>query len=592
MNQELIDQIQSQADIVQVISNYIEVIKKGKSYVAVCPFHADHDPSLQISQEKQIYKCFACGAGGTVFNFVQEYEHVGFFEAVRIVARIIGFNDPSLEAPARNIAPETKKILDCLNTANETYQYLLKSNDGIVAKKYLQDRNLSDEIQEYFGLGFASTNAELPIKLLRNKGFDVDTLDKAGILVRSGDTFVDRFSYRITFPIYNEHSEVIGFSARRIIDSDAMSEKYKNSPGTAVFTKSNILFNYQNAKVEAKKENRVYVTEGQMDVIALYKAGVKSAVALMGSALTEHHAKMLKKLGVEIILCLDGDEAGQKGMIKAGIELTKLGISYKVVDYKECKLDPDEILQQYGEKILAKFLNRIISKNNFIYKYYQKKYDLKTVDGKTHFAQELIPYISNITNAIERDLMIKKVCEDTGIDKTSYEALLVSKKDEIKQIDFNVLYAKRKQKIAIKGLVKLQKEILFCMIDNTQAIEDYKDGHAYFIDDVYERIANYVLDYYEVNGNVNVSSIINSLSSVNYDSNKTLISEITGLNKEDLNSPGYKQDSFLEFLERMRKEVLKKSREDQYIRSIEGKSIDEQAHLLESYIQSLKKEEN
>lgn len=577
---ELIAKIQEKADIVQIISSYINVIKKGNSYVAICPFHADHDPSLHISKSKQIYKCFVCGSGGNVFTFVSEYEHISFMDAVRKVAEMIGFTDPLLNKPTRVINEGTNKILDVLKASNEIYQYLLKSNDGVKAKKYLESRNIPLEKQEYFGLGFSSTNPELPIKLLRNKGFDIEEISNAGILARQNDSFIDRFNNRLIFPIYNEFNDVVGFSGRKIEDND--EAKYVNSPNTIVFNKSKVIYNYQNAKNEAKREQRVYVTEGFMDVFALYEAGIRCAVALMGTAFTQYHAKLLKKLNVEIVLCLDGDNAGQKAMIKAGEVLDKEGIDYKVVNYKECTLDPDEILQKYGKDILFKFLNRIIDKNDFIYNFLKKQYDTTTLNGRKMFAEALIPHISNTTNVLEKEMLIDKVCKETGIDKKVYQSL-ISNNIVDTHIDFNTLYVKGNQRRTIKNLELLQSEVAYFMLTNNEAIDVYKEQGAYFFDKIYDYLANYIIDLYETKGEFSTSELITSLSQSNSDYSKKVITLVTDLLETTRFNPEYNKEYMLEYLDRMKKQIIKKNRDNQFYNSIDGKTEKEKALICQKY---------
>ena len=217
---EIIEEIRKQADIVQIISSYIEVKKKGNQYVAVCPFHADKNPSLSISKQLQIYKCFSCQAGGNVFTFVQEYERIPFIDAVKKVAEMIGYTSVELEKKERNVPSDITNSLNAVKQAKELYQYLLKSNDGKIALDYLLERNISQEMIEYFELGYCSSNPELTIKLLRGKGIEIEQIEKVGILKRSQGLFTDIFTGRVTFPIYNEHSECIGFSARRIVNND------------------------------------------------------------------------------------------------------------------------------------------------------------------------------------------------------------------------------------------------------------------------------------------------------------------------------------------------------------------------------------
>lgn len=585
----LVEEIRQKADIVQVISRYIMVIKKGNAYVAICPFHDDKNPSMQISRAKQIYKCFVCGAGGNVFNFVENYEKISYFDAVRRVAEIIGFEDPSLEKPVRKVDDKTANALKALKASTELYQYLLKTEDGKVCADYLKNRNISKEMQEYFSLGYSSSNPELSIKILRGKGIDIQALDDAGIIARRNGSFIDKFSGRLIFPIYNEYSEVIGYSARRIVDDG--SEKYRNSQNTILFNKSKVLYNYQNAKDEAKKEGYVYVTEGFMDVFALYAVGIKSCVALMGTAFTPNHAKMLRKLNVEIRLCLDGDEAGQSHMIKCAEILDKEGLPYKIVDYGECVLDPDEVLQQFGGEILKKLVNRVIDKNQFIYNYYLKKADLSTFEGKKKFAETLIPFVSQLSNPIDFEMMIKNISFKTGIEvKTLIQ--LAGKEKTFTKVDYNTLYEDVRptyQPTNIRRLQRVQNAILYQILSNMDASEQMENKGGYFLNSMYAKIYNYIVDGLATNPNFTVGELISELSQNDDPASKKLVDEITSV-AYDENQPPYDKVTMDQYLDTLNEEIKKKQKKDYLINAIKDKTPEEAALAAQNYFNSLKGE--
>ncbi len=441
--QEVIKDILNKADIVQVISAYINVIKKGNGYVSVCPFHDDHNPSMQINPKLQIFRCFSCGTGGNVFTFVEKYEHVGFIDAVKKVAEIINYSSPLLQVQERKIDDKTKSLLKANLDASNFYHYVLSTNAGIKGKEYFSKRNISQEMIDYFSLGFAPENGQFTIKQLRSKDNEVNVLEEVGILIHEGSEFTDRFKNRVIFTLFNEYEEVIGFSGRRIEDND--EAKYVNSPSSKIFNKSNVLYNYQNAKNEALKENCCYVVEGFMDVFSLYRCNIKSVVALMGTAFTSLHAKQLKKLNVEIRLCLDGDDAGQHGILKMLPILDEAKINYKIVNYKCDKRDPDEIFNQDGEIKLKEIVNNLILKNEFIIQYFSNKNDLKTIDGKRNFVNEISKYIY-FTDPLEKEAFTKEIASITGFNYNSLAKLFKSENNEELFVDFSI----NKQKIIQK----------------------------------------------------------------------------------------------------------------------------------------------
>lgn len=588
ISQQVIEEIRKQADIVQIISSYIEVKKKGNQYVAVCPFHADKNPSLNISKQLQIYKCFSCQAGGNVFTFVQEYERINFIDAVKKVASMIGYSSKELEEPTRQVSSEVTNALNVVKNANELYQYLIKSNDGKVALDYLLNRGISEEMISYFELGYSSSNPELTIKLLRGKGIDIDQIEKVGILKRQNGLFTDIFTGRVTFPIYNEHSECIGFSARRIIDND--EAKYVNSPNNILFNKSSVLYNYQNAKKEAKREGAVYVVEGFMDVFALYQAGIKASVAIMGTALTSTHAKMLKKLNVPVRLCLDGDEAGQHAMVRVGEILEEAGIDYQVVDYGKSTQDPDEIYQKYGKDILYKLLHRLMDKYDFSYSYYKKKFDLSTSQGRRLFIETVIPFISKINDVITKDILVGRLSIDTGVTKDLINSE-ISKNGQkaVQKATYDTIkYEANKPSRKLSRLQNIEKNVITMMLNSQYAIRDYMTyGNNYFINKIYLSIANYAIDVYEENQTFDVGLLISKMQQSNDPNANILISKIAELKQNEHAQP-YSQTAMHEILDSLRNEIIKESKNEKIRNEMYGKNYSEQVEVLEKYLESQK----
>ncbi len=590
ISQQVIEEIRKQADIVQIISSYIEVKKKGNQYVAVCPFHADTNPSLSISKQLQIYKCFSCQAGGNVFTFVQEYERISYIEAVKKVAEMIGYSSKELEKKERNVPTEVIDALNTVKQANELYQYLLKSNDGKNALDYLTSRNISQEMISYFELGYSSSNPELTIKILRGKGVEIEQLEKVGILKRAQGMFTDIFSGRVTFPIYNEHSECIGFSSRRIINND--EAKYVNSPNNILFNKSNVLYNYQNAKKEAKREGYIYIVEGFMDVFALYQAGIKSCVAIMGTALTLQHVKMLKKLNVPVRLCLDGDEPGQHAMVKVGEILEKEGVDYQVVDYGKSTLDPDEILQKYGKDILHKLLNRLLDKYDYTYLYHKKRNDLSSSKGRRLFAETIIGFASKINDQIARDIILNRLSIDTGITRDLLNKQCSSISENPKQ---NVQYdtVQYKTNISNKNMTKLdkiQREILSMILSSQDGIKVYSDyPNINFINPMYLEIANYSIDIYEEKKQFDSGLLISRLQQSTNQNAGNLISIIAELQSKEYSQP-YSKEAMEENLFALEREYRKSKIDYKFKNETYGKDYQEQAKILQNYVDSQKGE--
>lgn len=552
--QEVIKDILNKADIVQVISAYINVIKKGNGYVSVCPFHDDHNPSMQINPKLQIFRCFSCGTGGNVFTFVEKYEHVGFIDAVKKVAEIINYSSPLLQVQERKIDDKTKSLLKANLDASNFYHYVLSTNAGIKGKEYFNKRNISQEMIDYFSLGFAPENGQFTIKQLRSKDNEVNVLEEVGILIHEGSEFTDRFKNRVIFTLFNEYGEVIGFSGRRIEDND--EAKYVNSPSSKIFNKSNVLYNYQNAKNEALKENCCYVVEGFMDVFSLYRCNIKSVVALMGTAFTSLHAKQLKKLNVEIRLCLDGDEAGQHGILKMLPILDEAKINYKIVNYKGDKRDPDEIFNQDGEIKLKEIVNNLILKNEFIIQYFSNKNDLKTIDGKRNFVNEISKYIY-FTDPLEKEAFTKEIASITGFNYNSLAKLFKSENNEELFVDFSI----NKQKIIQKkydGKQRIERQLIYYVLNNPDSFYLISQSEVFpFVDDIYLKIFSYLEEIRQDNTNYKINDVISLIQSMN--DNQILVDEIIKINEEKY--PPCDNEIINECLTRM-KELLKIRHED------------------------------
>lgn len=589
VSQEIIEEIRQKADIVQIISSYINVIKKGNSYVAVCPFHNDKNPSLQISQSKQIFKCFSCGKGGNVFTFVQDYEKITFLDAVKKVANLIGFHSDELEKQNRFVNENAKLVLSALKEANQLYSFTLKTDAGKKGYEYLKKRNISDEMSNYFSLGYCPEDGEISIKFLRAKNISIEDLDKAGIISRDNNRFVDRFRGRLIFPLYNEYNEVVGFSARRIVDND--EAKYVNSINNDVFNKSKVLYNYQNALNEAKNAGYVYVTEGFMDVFSLYQVGIKSAVALMGTAFTLNHAKLLKHLNCEVRLCLDGDEAGQHGMLVMIDILDKEKIKYRIVNYKDCQLDPDEILQKYGENVLAKFLNRLFTRDDFVFQYYSKKYDLKTSEGKRDFSNQILLFTRKIENPIDREIILKKLSDLTGISYQSYSSIVgnqIKDDQKNKDVETEVEEVVKPNKKVLTRLDKVQDEILRLMINSDQAIEEFNRDNNYFYDNICSLLGDYIIDCYSREKKFDSSELITILSQKDDQNSKNTLNKLIDL-QEISSGINYSSKLMEQYLKILKKEASKMEREKIIANAEKEKSVEEQALIIQKELEKRRK---
>lgn len=358
------DDVVQKADIVKVIQSFIPVTNKSKSYIAVCPFHNDSHPSMNISYTKKIYKCFSCGHGGNVIKFVMSFLNISYHEAALKVCEICGIEVPQ-NFSSRKIVNVNQKYFDIADKVAKYYILQLNSKNGLEAKKYLELRGLEQETIKHFQIGYAPYDSQQIINILKSEA-TIEDIKKIGILSSSDSSFKDMLSNRIVFPITDENGNVIAFSGRIFSQEQAKYAKYMNTTESIIFDKSHTLYHFFDAKKACKDSKIIYIVEGFMDVIALYRAGISNAVALMGTALTYLHCKMIKKLGVDVRLLLDNDSAGQNATQSCIEKLEKEGILVSVVKPFENVKDCDEFLKSYGKDKLREEIN--ITTNSLMFK--------------------------------------------------------------------------------------------------------------------------------------------------------------------------------------------------------------------------------
>ena len=380
-----INSIRAKADIVSVIGSYLPLTQRGKNYLGVCPFHDDHSPSMSVSGEKQIYKCFSCGATGNVFTFVQDYENVSFIEAVKIVADKCGMK---LSVDTFNSAPQIfKEEHEIMDLAQKFYLNNLRTDSGKDALKYLKERGLNEDIIKEFGIGLSLDTNDSLYSLLSKKGYDKKKLLDVGLINEINDKVYDMFSRRITFPLWDKEGNIVGFSAR-IYRGEKDVSKYMNSRESKLFKKGETLYNYHKAKDAAKREKQIIVVEGFMDAIRVSSVGIKNVVALQGTAMTQEQINLLKKLRVKVILCLDNDNAGEIATVNNGEELEKNNIETYVIRLSGEK-DPDEYIIANGAEAFKENVLEPITFFEFKMNYLKQNKDLSNVTDLTTYINDV-----------------------------------------------------------------------------------------------------------------------------------------------------------------------------------------------------------
>lgn len=504
---EIIEEVRSRNDIVEVISAYVKLQKKGSSYFGLCPFHNEKSPSFSVSRQKQMYYCFGCGAGGNVFTFLMEYENYSFVEALRYLADRAGVDLPEQEysEAERRRADEKAVLLEIHKRAAQFYYVQLKSSQGEQAMAYLRGRQLGDDTIKAFGLGYSSKFSNTLYQFLKSKGYADDMLAKSGLITmdeKHGPH--DKFWNRVMFPIMDANNRVIGFGGRVMGDE---KPKYLNSPETLIFDKSRNLYGLNRARTTRK--SYFLLCEGYMDVISLHQAGFTNAVASLGTALTAGHASLIKRYVQEVYLTYDSDDAGTRAALRALPILKDAGITAKIIRMEPYK-DPDEFIKNLGAEAFEERIEK--ARNGFMFslEILEKDYDLKSPEGKTGFLNEAARRLGRFEEEIERNNYIEAVAEKYH---TGYEELrrLVGKMAVREGLAKPVQRPKTAgAKEKEDGIRKSQKILLTWLVSDERIFGQIKDyiSPEDFSDGIYRKAAGLLFQQYH-DGEINPARIMN-----------------------------------------------------------------------------------
>lgn len=419
--EEIIEEVRSRNDIVDLISTYVPLKKKGSSYFGLCPFHNEKSPSFSVSRDKQMYYCFGCGAGGNVFTFLMEYENFSFPEALKYLAERAGMELPEeeLNEEAKRAMDEKARLREMNKLSANYFYYLLHSKRGQKGLAYLKDREITDATIKHFGLGYADIYNDDLYRFLKSKGYsDEDLKDSALVTIDERRGGSDKFWNRVMFPIMDVNNRVIGFGGRVMGDG---SPKYLNSKETKLFDKSRNLYGLNFARSSRKKE--IILCEGYMDVISMHQAGFTNAVAALGTAFTSGHGTLLKRYTENVILSFDSDEAGQRAILRAIPILKEAGLTVRVLDLTPYK-DPDEFIKGLGAQALEERIRKAMSSFMFQVKVAAGRYDQDDPESKTQFQHEAAKLLATIEEPLERKNYIEAVSREYYIGAKDLEDLV------------------------------------------------------------------------------------------------------------------------------------------------------------------------
>ena len=518
--EEVIEEVRTRSDIVDIISGYVKLQKKGSNYFGLCPFHHEKSPSFSVSQSKQMYHCFGCGVSGNVFTFVMEYENYSFREAVELLAERSGVKLPKVEysREARAQADLRAALLEINKLAANYFYYQLKQPQGEAGYRYLTGRELTDQTIRHFGLGFANKTSDDLYRFLKSKGYDDSLLKETGLVTIEERGSRDKFWNRVMFPIMDVNNRVIGFGGRVMGDGEP---KYLNSPETKLFDKSRNLYGLNFARLS--REKYMLLCEGYMDVIAMHQAGFTNAVASLGTAFTAQHAALLKRYTDQVILTYDSDGAGVKAALRAIPILKAVGMSVKVLNMKPCK-DPDEFIKSLGADAFRQRISE--ARNSFLFEIdtIRQKYSMEDPEQKTAFYNETARKLLEFSEALERDNYIQAVSREYFISYEDLKRLVNSWESRYGSAlpgtradreGVGETYAQKPREIQKKrdreeGIRQSERLLLTWLIEEPRLFEKIRGiiGPEDFVKPLYRRAAEMVFEGYE-KGEVNPAAILN-----------------------------------------------------------------------------------
>lgn len=505
---DVIEEVRARNDIVDVISQYVTLKKKGANYFGLCPFHNEKSPSFSVSPGKQMYYCFGCGAGGNVITFIMEYENYSFGEALKYLADRAGITLPEAEDSKEARAQRDLKntLLEINRLAANYFYYQLKQPQGRPGYEYLKNRRLTDETITHFGLGFANKTPDDLYRYMRSKGYDDSILKETGLFFIEERGARDKFWNRVMFPILDVNNRVIGFGGRVMGDGEP---KYLNSPETKLFDKSRNLFGLNFAR--KSREKYLLICEGYMDVIAMHQAGFTNAVASLGTAFTAQHALLLKRYTDQAVLTYDSDGAGIRAALRAIPILKEAGISVKVLNMKPYK-DPDEFIKNLGREEFQKRIDEAVNSFLFEISVIRSEYNMQDPESKTGFYNAVAKKLLEFPEKLERDNYTEAVAREYMIPAEDLKRL-VNSLGERGGFALRTPEQERPKKKKEKddGVRKSQRLLLTWLIEEPKLFEIIRGiiTPEDFTDELYKRAAGLVFDEYEKNGSIEPARVLN-----------------------------------------------------------------------------------
>ncbi len=547
---ELIEEVRSKNDIVDVVGRYVKIQKKGGSYFGLCPFHNEKSASFSVSQSKQMYYCFGCGAGGNVFTFVMNYENYSFQEAIQMLAERAGVELPKIEYSEEAKKKETKRalLLEVNKEAAKYFFYQLRAPQGAKGLEYFKERKLSEETMKNFGLGYSNVTSDDLVKYLKSKGYDDAIIAESGLATHDEKYgFHDKFWNRVMFPIQDVNHRVIGFGGRVMGDG---KPKYLNSPETMIFDKSRNLYGLNFAR--SSRREYVILCEGYMDVIAMHQAGFNCAVASLGTAFTTGQANLLRRYAKEVILAYDSDGAGTSAALRAIEILKEVELPGKVLSLKPYK-DPDEFIKNLG---CEEFEERIKNAENsffFELRIMSEKYNLNDPESKTAFHRQIAQKLCEFTEEVERDNYMEAVSDKYNIAFDNLKKLVMKYAAQSGNVEpaYRPKSGIQPKTNTKDNLLKPQKMFLTWLVEEPYLYPKIKKyvTVADFTEEIYQKVAAMLFADLE-QGKVNPAAIVSQFSE---DEDQRKVAEVFNTKVGELNGIQEKEKAFHDILYALKK---------------------------------------
>lgn len=568
--QEKIAEIQLTSDIIQIISEYVSLKQSGRNFLGLCPFHSEKTPSFTVNPEKKLFKCFGCGEGGTVFQFLMKQEGVDFVEAVKLVASKshIDLSYLNNQKGALSLTEKTR-LVNINDFAAKLYHKILQhSEQGKFARDYLRKRQISDQSIKNFCLGYAPGNWDTLIKACKERNIPNSLLEKAGLAIqkRDGNSHYDRFRNRLIFPILDARKQIIGFGGRALDDS---LPKYLNSPETILFSKSNVLYGIDQAKNSILKHRKVILMEGYTDVIMAHQYGIEWAVAVMGTAISKQHVRLLRQYCNQVILLLDSDIAGWKSSDRSLDIFLEEELDVKIAQLPKGYDPCDFLVAEGGERFLT-HVNNAVDFFSFKIEMAASKWDISTINGKTNAIDNVLTTAMKMPDVIKRNLQIKRIAEEMSIDETAVRT-------HLKKINRQSPLAHDKQDVKhqLDASFTAERELLYLMLSCNDLIPRVMEeiGLEEFSSSALFKIAEKVIELYRKNTAVKEEDVLHILYDVRL--NKTLVDIVTTKEFQNITNQGERLEACILFFKRRNSKKERHQAKEKTLKTIKVGSNEE-----------------